>query len=532
MDNGRGADHLLDGWRALEAARWDAARTSFEAALSAEGGRRARGPGSGALVSAAWRRDCRARARVRGVRPRRESDHAARRRLGLAPVPGLGRASAARGWLSRAQRALDGTERCAGHGWAAVERGTPRAWRSVPSTRKRRCPSRGSWMSRISRPRARPAGAGGGQRRAPTGGMHLLEEAMAAASAGRVRNVHARRGVLQSDHGVMSAGEWERAAECAMVDDFARGHDATPLLGACRTAHADVLPATGRWPEAERALESALAAHARYVPAMGAPTVATLAELGCARAACRRRNDKYTRRASVAAASARPPSHRGGPTAGPPRCRTRADGGGGRATELLALLVDARLAAGDRRGAEAAAQKLEELAKTSGIRPSRHARTGSARRPRGRTREPGRRAAPGARRFQPACDAVLDMGRAELARALMGDAPDLARDEARTALAAFRELGARGRWTAPQRCSGPGRDRGPPPQPRRANGARAVACWASRAGCRTRGSRRRWSSARRRPATTSAASSRSSACATAPKAAAYAARAEGVAQAR
>ena len=33
-----------------------------------------------------------------------------------------GRASAARGWLARAERVLDGIPTCAGHGWVAVER--------------------------------------------------------------------------------------------------------------------------------------------------------------------------------------------------------------------------------------------------------------------------------------------------------------------------------------------------------------------------------------------------------------------------
>jgi uncharacterized protein HemY len=36
MDLDRGGDQLLEGRRALEAARWDAARAAFEAALAAE----------------------------------------------------------------------------------------------------------------------------------------------------------------------------------------------------------------------------------------------------------------------------------------------------------------------------------------------------------------------------------------------------------------------------------------------------------------------------------------------------------------
>ena len=33
-----------------------------------------------------------------------------------------GRASAARGWLARSERALEDVDGCAGHGWVAVER--------------------------------------------------------------------------------------------------------------------------------------------------------------------------------------------------------------------------------------------------------------------------------------------------------------------------------------------------------------------------------------------------------------------------
>lgn len=117
-------------------------------------------------------------------------------------------------------------------------------------------------------------------------GMVLLAEAMAAASAGRVRNIH----ILTTAYcnlvvACTTAGDWERAREwCDLADQFARSHDAAPLLGACRTIHADMLVATGRWPEAERALQSALAVHARYIPEVDAPTVATLAALRVSRA--------------------------------------------------------------------------------------------------------------------------------------------------------------------------------------------------------------------------------------------------------
>ena len=142
-----------------------------------------------------------------------------------------------------------------------------------------------------------------------------------------------------------------------MVDEFAREHEATPLLGACRTIHADVLLATGRWPEAERALESALAAHARYVPGMAAPTVATMAEL-------RVRQGRLAEAEQLLAGRQEHPSALRAlahlriaqdearlAAALLERGLLAAEDDAMRATQLLAPLVDARLACGDVEGA-------------------------------------------------------------------------------------------------------------------------------------------------------------------------------------
>ena len=117
-----------------------------------------------------------------------------------------------------------------------------------------------------------------------------------------------------------------------------------------------------------------------------------------------------------------------------------------RATQLLAPLVDARLACGDAQAAEAAVGKLAELARSSGIRlVGARADLAAARvaLAAGRANE----AAELARRALAAFGRLampLDTGEArlELARALAGEAPDVARDEARTAFAMFQELGA------------------------------------------------------------------------------------------
>ena len=82
-------------------------------------------------------------------------------------------------------------------------------------------------------------------------GMELMEEAMAAATAGRVRNVHTlAEAYCNLIKAATDAGDWDRATEwCDHVDRFARDTGAIPLLGTCRTIHADVLVARGRWIE-------------------------------------------------------------------------------------------------------------------------------------------------------------------------------------------------------------------------------------------------------------------------------------------
>ena len=172
-----------------------------------------------------------------------------------------------------------------------------------------------------------------------------------------------------------SAGDWERAREwCDLVDGFARSHDAAPLLGACRTIHADMLMATGRWPEAERALQSALEVHARYVPEMDAPTVAALAALriqqGRLADATRLLAGREEQPASLRALALLRIAE------GEPRVAVAllerglqaTEGNALQATALLATLVDARLAAGQVGPAGTAAAQLGEIATDTGIR--------------------------------------------------------------------------------------------------------------------------------------------------------------------
>ena len=286
--------------------------------------------------------------------------------------------------------------------------------------------------------------------------MRLLEEAMAAASAGRVRNVHTLgEAYCNLITACANAGEWERATEwCEQVDDFAREHDADAAASAraARSTRTCCSPRAAG-PRPSRRCESALAAHARhYVPGDGRPDRSPRwPSCASARAACRRPSScspvaRSTRRRCARSRSCASPR---AARRWPPRCSSAAWRRPATtrcaSTQLLAPLVDARLACRRRRGrgggdgrARRAGPQLGQRLLARPRRPRRRAR--GARRRASEAAEPARRAlAEFSRLAMP-----LDAGEARLAlaRALAADAPELARDEASTAFASFQELGA------------------------------------------------------------------------------------------
>ena len=283
-------------------------------------------------------------------------------------------------------------------------------------------------------------------------GMALLEEALAAASAGRVRNLHTLgEAYCNLIEACAAAGEWERALEwCGMVDEFARANAAPPLFGACRTVHADVLLAAGRWSEAEDALETALATHANFIPQMGAPAVAKLAELRVRQGrladaeqllAGREEEPAALRALALLRIAEDRPR---GAAALLERGLRAVDGNAVRTSQMLAPLIDARLACGDVGGAREAAEQLAALAARSGIRLiAARSHLGEARVALAAGDRAG--AAESARRALAAFGALampLDAAEARLELARATDDAEMANDDARVALAAFRQLGA------------------------------------------------------------------------------------------
>ena len=452
-------DQLHEAELALEQANWDGARRGYEAVL--ETGESA--PAYEGFGLALWFLGrvaeaiaARERAFELYARERQCSD-AARVAVWVAHQHAIaGRMSAARGWVARAERALMDVDTCAGHGWVAVEhaRLSPSVADQISFAREAMTIARDQddrELEVIALSVLGGAEVSTGHRDA---GMVLLEEAMAAASSGQVRNVHTL-GTAYCNLMVActNAGEWDRAREwCELVDDFARSHEAAPLLGACRTIHADMLMATGRWPEAERALESALATHARYIPEMGAPTVATLAELRvrqgriaeAERLLAGREEHPLSLRALALLRLAE-----GHPTTAAAlveRGLRAVEDDALQAMALLAVLVDARLAAGQVDAARSAADDLARIATETGIRLVRARADLAAARVAVAGPEPWSAAEPASRALAgfSALAMPLDAGaaRMELARALANESPELAADELRAAYATFRALGA------------------------------------------------------------------------------------------
>ena len=466
-------DQLREGRRALEAARWEAAPRGVRGRARRRGDAptrttaSARRSGSSATSTTGSPRASGRSTRYVRERPLRRGG--ARRASGSRTSTSSRDAPRPRAAGSRAPSARSRAPApCAGHGWVAVERArhaetveecVEHARRAMAIARETGAADLEVFaLSLLGR-----AEVSAGRREE---GMPLLEEAMAAASAGRVRNVHTLgEAYCNLITACTSAGDWERATEwCELVDEFAREHGVTPLFGACRTVHADVLLATGRWPEAERALESALATHARYVPEMGAPTVGDDGRAARppgpparGRAAARR-----PRGAPVVAARARAAADRGGPAAGGRRAARARAGGRRRTTRCGPRSCSRRSSTRASRAAtsaapSAAARRLAELARSSG-HPARRGARRPGRRARGARageRRRGRRAGePGARRVQPArrCRSTPARRGSSSPARWPRDAPDLARDEARTRV---RDLPAssapRARWTPPRR---------------------------------------------------------------------------------
>ena len=116
---------LAEAWRALEGAEWERARTAFTGVLELEEcGEALDGGGLAAWFLDDIEEGLALRERAVALYAREgDCGRAARVALWISHQYLIaGRASAANGWLARAERSLAQAPLCAGHGWLAVER--------------------------------------------------------------------------------------------------------------------------------------------------------------------------------------------------------------------------------------------------------------------------------------------------------------------------------------------------------------------------------------------------------------------------
>jgi DNA-binding CsgD family transcriptional regulator len=257
---------LGDGYEALAKGDWERARTSFEAAL-------ARGDSPEALDGLGralwWLRDAEG-AVVHRERAyagfRREGDLARAARIALwlsrEYVVAWGNAAAARGWLARAERLLDGSAPGSAQGWLQLAR-----------AENARDVAEADAAARAALAVGHATGDGDLELRslAQLGlvevlagrvdeGLLRLDEAMAAVTGGEPSTLETFSEVCctlllacEKANDVERPRQWAQAMEA-----FAREYDHMPLLAFCRTCCADVHAASGRVDASEAELVAAL----------------------------------------------------------------------------------------------------------------------------------------------------------------------------------------------------------------------------------------------------------------------------------
>ena len=259
-------DRVAQGTAALAHGDWAGARRHFETAI----GRGETGPALDGLSDALfWLEEFEPslhhRSRAYALY-REEGDlcRAARAALWLAMgyISVYGNAAAANGWLQRAERLLDEAGPCSERGWFEQLRGkmtlrsgcdgSPRAPGGGDCAAASRCRSGSVGLSEQGRALVSMGRV--------DEGMAMLDEAVAAATAGDARNLLV---VGNTCCNMLSAcdraADFARAVQwCQVVDEFTRRYHCPPVFSYCRVVYSGILIATGRWDEAEEELKTAL----------------------------------------------------------------------------------------------------------------------------------------------------------------------------------------------------------------------------------------------------------------------------------
>ena len=454
---------LADGHAALAEGRWGDARAAFEAAVAAGDSAEARF----GLASALWWLgashgcvdEC-ARA-YRLFRQRGDVTEAARCAVWLAITykSNFANFAAANGWLGRAGRLLEPLPLGAPHGWLWVAR----AYRMTDLDAAEELTARALDLAQsagdpdlhlVALAQLGLIGVGKGDL---DGGFALLDEAMAAALAGERSMLDT---VVYACCDMLNACELvddlERAAQwCKVADDFVASYGCPFLYAECRIYYGSVLSAKGRWVDADRELTAGMRIAAGTSPGLHARALTRLAALRIRQGRLEEAEQlladagegievEADQSLSVAALLLARGDAPAAIRSLEPRLRQIV-----RHRALLAvaldLLVDAKLAAGDVRGAQTTARRLSDVASaTSNERWVALAGAAAGRVAAAAGDDRAAEFLETARQQWARLELPFELARtrAELARLFAPDEPEVAADHARRALALFEELGA------------------------------------------------------------------------------------------
>ena len=452
------SDPMMSGTSALACGDWTNARTQFEAAL----GLKETAPALEGLSEALfWLEEIgpsleyRARAYALYCE---QGDFCRAVRAALwsvwSYVGSYGNLAVGNGWLRRAERLLGDVGDCAEQGWyelfrskialdaASSAQHARRAWEVA-----RRYSDRDLELWALSQEGRALVTIGRVDE-----GMTLLDEAVAAATAGEARNL---RVVGDTCCNMLSAcdraSDFDRATQwCEVVDEFTRRHRGVPIFHYCRVVYSGVLMATGRWQEAEQELRTGLQAVEKQHPAQKVYSLNRLALL-CVRQG---RLEEAAQllvgletQAGAAEAMASLHLHCGRATLANALLEKRllSHTDDLVAAPLLPLLVDTKLLLGDLAAARTSAVSLLEI----GERTARSLVQAQASFALGRVDFAC--GEPSLKHLENACTAFENLSmpfdgalaRLEWARALASDNRDVGLEYARLALSVFERLGAR-----------------------------------------------------------------------------------------
>lgn len=445
------------GWDALARADWDEARACFERSCERkETAEAVDGLGRALHFQGEYARAIEVTERAFAAYRREDRPlEAADRARWLAFLHGAINANmaVASGWMGRAESLLEDADECAGHGWLALDRAP---FTDDPAERERLATAALAIARRFGDVDLEyDALALLGESYVAAGrvaeGMGLIDEAMAAVSAGEVV-------------GVVPVGDicCRLLSACETALDVTRAEQWMSLGGrfeawpdfvspVCRSHYGGILIAVGRWSEAEEELLAAIRTFERSYRLMRTSPLVKLADLRVRQGRldeARRlleghESHPVARRALAAIALARGDVALAedlvrlcleGESPSDPGCAPTLD-----------LLVQVRLARDDARGAADACGRLAELAKGSGdARATAFAELAAGRLGAAAQDEAASSRLQAALRGFAALDLPLEAARAqlELARAIAGRAPEAAEAEARLALRTFERIGA------------------------------------------------------------------------------------------